>query len=86
MDKDLAKALRMEVEQACKPVGEKHGLEFKTLSGNYSNTDFNLRISFKGKDSQGRTSFQVQWHNFAELYGMKKEWLGMEVNGIDLKN
>jgi len=81
MNKTMVDYLRGEVDKFAKELASKHDLTYKPSSATYNGNDCWMKVTFAGKDINGKTSLEAAWDNNAELHGMKKEWLGMEYNG-----
>jgi len=85
MDKKTANAIGKECEKALQAVAEKFGLELQYRGGRFSDTDYTPKFVFQGKNEKGENKLESDWNKYAELYDLKKDWLGeiIPLNGQD---
>lgn len=85
-DVPTLKALRVEIDQALKAVGEKFDITLRAGNGSYTpeTAHFKLEMGIKGENGQTVTKEATDFKRYAPMYGMKAEDLGKEIKvGID---
>lgn len=99
MNRDKIKMVRMVVDNILKlhkADFEKAGITISTGSATFGDVDASMKLKILDLDSSGKAVDlrAKQWNTYAELYGMKKEWLGklvmlsgrpFTIVGLDMK-
>ena len=74
--KQLLKDLRVDIDEALKPIAQKYGIEIQSGSGVYGGVEGHLKILFKTTNEEGDDQRAIDYKRFASLYNLKEEWLG----------
>jgi len=78
IDKILLQKVRDEISHCLEPLGEKHGIELKLGSCNYSFDNFTMKLegSLVGDDGVVLTKEAVDFKKYAHWHGLVPEDLG----------
>ena len=74
--KQLLKDLRVDIDEALKPIAQKYGIEIQSGRGVYGGLEGHLKILFKTTNEEGDDQRAIDYKRFASLYNLKEEWLG----------
>lgn len=78
--------IRQDINNALKAIGEKYDVTILAGNASYDATlvQFKLTCTTKGENGEVETMEAKDFKTYAEMYGMKKEYLGKEfVHGRD---
>lgn len=77
-DRDLARAISRDIENALRDVAEKHGVTIKAGGGRFTAETFDLKLNIVAKATDGsvQTKEALAWNKLAAAYGFKAEDLG----------
>lgn len=93
-DKEIVKAIQSRVLEFSKELAEMYGLRFQKCNTSYNEFEMNFKIVFHTTNDEGMDIYQDTYLKYAEIYGLKEEWLGKEIKvnaikltirGLDLK-
>lgn len=93
-DKEIVKAIQSRVLEFCKELSQMYGLKFQKCNTSYNEFELNFKIVFHSTNDEGMDIYQDTYLKYAEIYGLKEEWLGKEIKvnatkltirGLDLK-
>lgn len=94
IDRQLLNDLRPDMEEMLQPLAEKHGINIEIGSGRYGGLTGHLKVELSTTNEEGDDERAVQYKQYAENHGLRKEWLGKSfkirgesftVIGLDLK-
>jgi len=80
MNKELARKISTEAEQALRIIAENHGLRLSNRGGSLD--EFQFVAKFEFNEGNEEEKYKSEWSWGAKLYahrGLKEEWLGKEI-------
>ena len=72
-------SLSIEIEQALKPILDKHGLKMKVKNSKFSSQILNLTAEFSATDTSGKSGQEAEFLRYAPILGLKPEHYGATV-------
>lgn len=82
MTKELAKEVRLEIQQAMEKIAEKHSLEFKPFKLSYGEINIKTQIEFAENTNEAKNYFNAYFRN-VEGFDYNKPIIGAKALFVD---